>query len=410
MTDTDTRPPRTSWFVDLLFWIGVLCLWAPLALLFMIKAGGGGFNAFYGAVGVLEVGVFVMPAGLVLLIVYAVLARPWRRPFAEVWLFWGQCAALAIALLLVASVLLDDWSASRRQASTFESFERAAKHAKLIREALPTDDADIVAREYPACEGQCAEWHLAFDAMAYHAVRSLDVIFRGMDRTAYENKEFYHETPARLCRGGVSYDNQQSLAGWAGSLGDRAIVERLMPLWAPEEKQAALYGAAFGNQPDIMAVMLEHGASLDPGKLDGIESRDPLVLAVEAATRSGSTEALAWLGTHAGRPVPSDTGAWVEMENWINATPSSIWQGRLEPMLDGLSGVGAAKESFALRSAVQRGDAVLARVLIRRGFTLDADDNVADDLKLLLAGPADAVGRDDGRNVKFCDRASSKLE
>lgn len=410
MTDTDTHPPRTSWFVDLLFWIGALCLWAPLALLFMIKAGGGGLNAFYGAVGVLQVGVFTMPAGLVLLMVYAVFARPWRRPFAEVWLFWGQCAALAIALLWVGSVFADEWADSRRVAREREWIDRAVEHEKVIREAMPTDDASIVAREYAACGGYCPPWDLAFDAMANHAVRSLDVIFRGMDRTTYENLTFQREKSASLCRGGTSYRNDESLAGWAGSLGDRAIVERLMPLWGPEEKQAALYGAAFGDQPDIMALMLEHGASLDPGKLDGIESRDPLVLAVEAATRSGSTDALAWLGAHAGRPVPTDTGVWVEMENWINATPPSIWQGRLEPMLDALSGVGAARESFVLRSAVQRGDAVLARVLIRRGFTLDADDTAADELKLLLAGPADAVGEDDGRNVKFCNRASSKLD
>ncbi|KAF1008864.1 MAG: hypothetical protein GAK28_00496 [Luteibacter sp.] len=410
--DIDARPPRTSWFAGLLFWLGTLCILVPLVLLFAIKGQGGGYNALYGAVAVLQVGVFTMPVGLVLLIAYTVIDRPWRRPIGQVWLYWLQVAGLVVLMLAVGSELLGEWRHRRQVAQDAAWAERSVERIRLIEAALAKDDDATVAREYAVCNGYCPRWRLIFDAMANHASRSLDVLVKDLTPVTYENEGFYREQSATMCRDGVTYRNDASLAGWAGTLGDRAIVERLLPLWGAEEKQAALYGAAFGNQPDIMDLMLAHGATLAPPGADDVEPHDALSQAVEAATRAGATDALAWLAAHADRPVPADNYVWVELENWINASPPSRWRGNLEPLLDALLRLGVARQERPLIGAIQRSDAVLARALIRRGIKLDdpSDDPWAGQLKTLLAGPADAIGTDDGENVKPCERASSETE
>lgn len=111
MTDQDAIPvspyERRAGWAGLLFWLGTLCLWIPPLLLVVIGLGGGGMMAFYGAVSILDIGVIVTPLGLVMLIAYAVIGRPWRRPLGTVWIFWLELLVFILVLPVAVRFLTD---------------------------------------------------------------------------------------------------------------------------------------------------------------------------------------------------------------------------------------------------------------------------------------------------------------
>jgi hypothetical protein len=82
----------------LLLVASALCLGAALLLLWVLSSGQAGLAA----VAFLGLGIVVYGSGVILLIVYAVLDKPWMRPFRRAWFFWLQVLAIVIIGMSVA--------------------------------------------------------------------------------------------------------------------------------------------------------------------------------------------------------------------------------------------------------------------------------------------------------------------
>lgn len=83
----------------LLLAAATLCLGVTLLILWILSSGQAGL----GATVFLGLGVVVYPISLILLIVYAMLDKPWTRPFRHAWFFWLQVLAIVIIGMRVAA-------------------------------------------------------------------------------------------------------------------------------------------------------------------------------------------------------------------------------------------------------------------------------------------------------------------
>ena len=93
MTSKSVRP-----LPALLLTAAALCLGAALLLRWFLFGGHAGLAA----VAFLGLGMIVYPSGVILLIVYAVLDKPWTRPFRRAWFFWLQVLVIVVIGMSVA--------------------------------------------------------------------------------------------------------------------------------------------------------------------------------------------------------------------------------------------------------------------------------------------------------------------
>lgn len=399
-TTPEPMRPLPALLLALLLTAAALCLWVPVLFLLMIAMGPGDMAA----AAFLELGMVTCPIGVILLIVYAALGKPWKRPFQHTWFFWLQVLGVAVIGMGVGSSFLHDWQDQRRQANTQEEAERSMEPQRLMRAALSHDDDASFAKAYKLCGMYCPEGTWLDEAIAAHAPRIVGVLLDGMVKRVYDDRLGRAENMS-ICKRGASYEGYFSMAGKVGVSGDIAIIERFLPLWDQDDVQEAFNGAAFGNHVDAMRALVAHGADLhrpmdDDHPFDNVSS---------SAMRSGSVDALRWLGEQGVR-ISGEKGQheiWTVFDEWVEHSPSAVWTGQLEAMLDALAKLGtgpADDQSSSLRRAARVGDAVLAHVLLRHGAeakNIDDEDTQAA-LQSLLKGPPDQLGSDDGSRVQAC--------
>ncbi|QND44573.1 hypothetical protein HB780_01850 (plasmid) [Rhizobium lusitanum] len=390
----------------LLLTAAAICLFGPLLLLALVS-GQGGYSA---AVAVVELAMVACPMGAIMLIVYDVLDKPWKRPFPRSWFFWLQVLAIGMIGMSVASGFLEDWQRERQQAWDYEEEQRAKEPRGVMQAALSHDDDASFAKAYKICGKSCLRGEWLPKAIVAQAPRILGVLLEGATKRTYE-KEFLNTAYLMgICKEGAYYEGYFALPGRAGASGNMAVIERFLPQWDRDQVQEAFAGAAFGNHIDTMRALIAHGANPHQPMNENPPPQVAYDSVTSAAVRSGAIDALRWLGEQGVR-VGSDNEQdqiWTSFDEWIEHSPSAVWIGQLEAMLDALARLGAVpahnSHGGSLGRAAGAGDALLAHALLRHGAVVESidDDDLRAALQALLKRPPDQLGWDDGTRILLC--------
>ncbi|HWX66397.1 MAG TPA: hypothetical protein VNZ27_08240 [Rhodanobacter sp.] len=409
--ESETKTPKPmrplpALLLALLLTAATLCLWVPVLFLLVIAMGPGDMAA----VAFLELGVVTCPIGVILLIVYAALDKPWKHPFQRTWFFWLQVLAIVVIGLGVGSSFFHDWRAQRQQVAEWKEAERAKEPQGVMQAALFHDDDASFAKAYKICDISCPRGAWLPKAIAAHAPRIIGVLLKGVTRRTYEDDFLNRADHMGICKDGVYYENYFALPGRAGASGDMAIIEQFLPQWDRDQVQEAFVGAAFGNHVDTMRALIAHGANPH----QRMDEHPPAQVAVDsvrsAAMRSGAVDALRWLdeqGVRDGSDYEQDL-IWESFDEWIKHSPRAVWTEQLETMLDALAKLGAvpahSSHGGSLGRAADDGDALLAHALLRRGALVESvdDDYSRAKLQALLKGAPDQLGSDDGTHILSC--------
>jgi hypothetical protein len=402
---TNSKPMHP--LLALLLAAATLCLWVPVLFLLVIAMGPGDMAA----VAFLQLGMITCPIGALLLIVYAALDKPWKRPFQRTWFFWLQVFGIVVIGMGFASTSFHDWQSQRHQAAEWKEAERAKEPQGIMQAALLHDDDASFAKAYKICGISCPRGAWLPGAIAAHAPRIIGVLLQGLTRRTYKDEFLNRADHMGICKDGTYYEGYFALPGRAGASGDMAIIEQFLPQWDRDQVQEAFVGAAFGNHVDTMRALIAHGANPHQRIDDNPPEQVAVDSASSAAMRSGATDALRWLneqGVRVGSDHERDL-IWESFDSWIQHSPKAVWTGQLEAMLDTLAKLGTVpadrSHGRSLGRAADDGDALLAHALLRRGAvaeSIDNDDYSRGMLQALLKGPADQLGNDDGTHILSC--------
>lgn len=409
------KPPiQAGFLLNLALFAAALCLWGPLLCfaLLWIGRGQGGEGPFLLAVALFQISIYACPAGALVVALYAMVAKPWRRPASQVWFFWMQVLAVAVIGLAAAGFALDDWRDRRQHAAAQRSAEQAAEQERQMDIALRSDDVAQFGVHQQACGDACPRPLWVRKAVAAQAPRTLALLLQGVTRADYASGMSKAENDG-ICMDGAYYEGYLTLAALAGAKGNPAIIDQLLPLWDREQVQQAFDGAAMGNQVALMQRLMERGADPRRTRAEDAPPGEPVDDAMTFATSTGAADALSWLASHGARSTDETNLLWVTFVAWTNHSRPDVWTDRLDAMLDALDKLDvhpAHNQSEPLWLAVDAGNARLVHALLRRGARAEdvTDANRKTRLQSVLAGPADALGAADGRDAQSCERASGE--
>ena len=412
MESNQPRPATEAGFLlNLGLFAAAICLWGPLLLFALLLMSRGNASAYVFAIALFQIAPYACPAGALVVALYAAVVRPWRRPASRAWFFWMQVFAVAAIGFAAGVFALNHWQEQREEAARQVLINHAEEQERLMDAALLADEDAKFASHYQACgEDHCARLSWIRKAVAAQAPRILGLLLRGVTPGSGDANSMGKAEDGSICRDGVRYDAYFSLSNLAGASGDQAVINQLAPLWDDRQLQQAFDGAAMGNQVAAMQMLAMRGANpkamATPHKLeDGM----PVDYAITFAVRTGAADALNWLADH-GAQLQDDgekNGIWVLFDEWMRHTPPSVWNGKIEPILDALDRLGVHPThngSEPLWFAIDAQNVRLIHVLMRHGARIeDVNDPTRQaSVKSVLAGPDDAIGRDDGRDATLC--------
>ena len=401
--------PGVSWMLI----IAAFGLWVPLFLLAaMLFSGVGSYGAVL-AVGTLLV--LALKAGaisIVILLLYAILAKPWRGPGWERALFFWQIPAVVLVCLGGIEALpyyMEDLEHQTQLA------QRSKRYMNLF-DALSKDDASRFEQLLTACSKDCKGPWLD-SAVSYEAVQTAAVLLKKSASDGVTSDP----SQIRLRSGCVDqtrYDIPLSLAGLVALHNNPGMLAQFQPHWSRADIQQALHGAVAGNHVELMQTLVGLGA-------DPLEHTDrPEDSLVVAGIRAGAIDALTWLSEHGvrvhddgkwqdrGQAMDSEPlHAWHSVDQWIRNVSLKMSAQHLDALLDALQALGMdpapqTAEGFQpLNESVQphndglsitHPNGILAQALLRHGAHqefLDQDARRA--LQDTLAEPASTYAEDD---------------
>ncbi|MGN6087348.1 ankyrin repeat domain-containing protein [Trinickia sp.] len=389
--------------------LAALGLWLPLLLLAALLFSGSrdyGTAMAFGLIAVFSLKVGAI--AIVLLVLYAALAKPWRRPGRAATFFWLQIPAAILVCIGMAAMgpgYLDDVKREARQTRNDERFRQ-------LIDALTMDDVGRFSQLLLSCGRDCNGPWLE-DAVAYNAPRCVGFLLKDTTASGYKERQYSEPQDRSGCVNSALYNIPLSLAGFVGLHDNPAITNRFVPLWDRADLQQALHGAAAGDHVDLMKDLVARGA--DPHEQTRGHSNRGLIA---AALRGGAVDALRWLAANHVR-IRTDSDrmeAWHSLSMWISNTSLQVSAQRLDALLDAMKALGvdpAPPASATIQplkaSVVSMGpdNGILAAALIRHGAHPEyLPQDIRDALKNTISRPASIYAVDDGTLKRICERRS----
>lgn len=386
-----------------------LGLWLPLLLLAALLFSGSRDYGTAMAGGLIAI--FSLKVGavaIVLLVLYAGIAKPWRRPGRAAHFFWLQIPSAILVCIGIAAAApgyLDDAKREAQQTRNDERFRQ-------LFDALAKDDVGRFSQLLIACGKDCdGPW--LDDAVAYNAPRCVGFLLRNVTAAGYRKPLYIDPGDRSGCDNGALYNIPLSFAGFVGLHDNPSITNQFFPLWNRADLQQALHGAAAGNHVDLMKNLVARGA--DPHEQTRGDSDRGLIA---AALRGGAVDALRWLAANRVRirTDPDRMEAWHSLSMWIGNTSPQVSAQRLDAMLDAMKALGAEPAPPAaaaiqpLKESVDSmgpADGILAAALIRHGAHPEyLPQDVRDALKDAVSRPASTYAADDDTLKRICERRS----
>lgn len=376
--------------------LSVLGLWASALVTVMIfmSRGGGDYGTAM-AMGLLLLACMVVAGGALLLFgLYTVFARPWRLAAgAERKLFSVHAWLAGIVLLVVggsaASFYLADLKSERNL--------KRGEHQNRIVEAITKDDTQDFEHALKLCGDLCADDTWVEEAVDLRAPRVLAWQLSKLDKTRYQ-RLYTERSDKHGCQGGSLFDISMPVSGLAGLRYQPETIQALQPFWTADDLYAALWGAAAGDHPEGMQVLIKAGA--DPLRPPASAKEGSLIL---AAAGRGAEHVLTWLATQGYRiDSASQRELWIALIEWGNHTAAETYRGRMDSVLGSLITMGASitpasPENDPLRLALQKSDSILAKALVRRGASDAAwspEDRKAFDELVALSEEEEGMSQD----------------
>jgi len=382
-----------------------LGLWLPLLLVTALLIGGAGGYGAAMAFGVVAVfSLKVGAAAIILLVAYAAMAKPWRRPGRATNFFWLQVPAAILVCIGIAAVLPDYLADAKREAREIQTDDR---FRELVG-ALEKDDVDRFSQLLTSCGKDCDGPWLE-NAVAYDAPRCVAFLLKNVTAAGYRKPPYTEPRDRSGCINDALYNIPLSLAGFVGLHDNPAITTQFLPLWNRADLQQALHGAAAGDHVDLMEDLVARGA--DPHEQT---PGDPYRGLIPAALRGGAVHALSWLATNHVRVRTDDdqVEAWHSLSMWIGNTSSQVSSQRLDAILDAMKPLGAdpaPPASAAIQPlnesvhSIGPADGILAAALIRHGAHPEyLSQDLRSVLNEALARPASTYAADDATLKRIC--------
>ncbi|MFC4763007.1 hypothetical protein [Dyella koreensis] len=343
-----------------------LGLWGSILVTALIFMGRGGGDYGTGmAMGLLLLACLAVAGGALLLFgLYTVGARPWRLAAgAERKAFVVHAWLAGVVLLVGGSSVARSYLEDLKSAHT----RKQAEHQYKIVEAITKDDTQDFASQVNLCGDLCAGDTWVEEAVDRRASGVLAWQLSSLNKAQYQHL-YTERSSKRGCQGGSMFDMSMPVSGLAGLRYQPEMIRALEPFWTADDLHAALWGAAAGDHPEGMQALIEAGA--DPSKPSSSAKEGSLIL---AAAARGAEHTLAWLATR-GYHIDAATqrDLWMVLIDWGNNTAAETYRGRMDNVLSSLIAMGASitpasPASDPLRLALEKGDSILAKALVRRG-------------------------------------------
>jgi hypothetical protein len=358
---------RTNLGLWTLFTLAMLGIWLPIMGLAILLLGRGNSlgDAYAFAFAIILFGI-IEALAILLFIVYAVLARPWKKPGKERWLFILHAWIAGIVLVVGGGFFGQIELGAYQQ----EQSVKQQDHWNRINESLRSDDPLAFENELKACGSQCNDPWIE-EAVDLRAPKSLALQLRSLDKAKYQ--ALYAKPSNKSgCQNAALFDMSLPLAGLAGMRYKPDVIKLLQPYWAQADLNAALWGATAGDHVAGMQALVDAGAdihSLDPAKP---QSGKDLVW---VATRRGAVGALKWLAQQGVRVDQSHAdgspGDLVKaLVDWSDQTSVAIYQTKVDELVETLAGMGAQLAPAGggpLRTVLEEQKVRLAKALIHHG-------------------------------------------
>lgn len=371
------KPPAGArTFSSVLLWISGIPLWglfaAALLAICSIPFGRDlAFVLFIGWMIFLDqastvVGVIVGVA----LLAYAAYCKPWRAP-SFAWGFWLQ-VLLAVLVLGLSVMFKHDMNRGNRvdpQQAAHE--QRIDDDNTNMTKALRTDDAVAFQHALADCAADCDRATWASEAVRKSAPRILAVTLEGVRRAS--EVRLGGSDPDTFCKGGIAYALPPDMALRVGFRNVPAITAQFLPLWGPEERTAALHGAAMSGSIALMNQLVALG--VDPLHPERDTHLDGLYASAAAGAATGSIDWLAKAGVtlHTAGDVDE---VWYRLAAWADANPPKVARRGAEAWLAESAKMradGAALQNriAPLERAVYVGNPVVVQMLLQHGYRIE---------------------------------------
>jgi len=383
--------------------IAAFGLWVPLFLVgAMLFSGVNSYGAALGFGALVELALKAGVIAIAILLLYALLAKPWRRPGWERTLFFLQTPAVVVVCFGMAQALpyyLEDLQYEEQQ-TQFDT------HLKNLIAALLSDDAARFPQLLTACGKDCKGPWLD-NAVVYEAAQTAGVLLKNPE-SDYLTADY---TGARSgCFNQTLYHIPLSRAGLVGLHNNPSMLAQFQPYWSRADIQQALHGAAAGNHVELMQALVEQGADLRE------RTDDPEASLVVAAIRGGAIDALNWLAQQGVRVhgEQDQLEAWHSVNMWIGNVSQQTSAQHIDALLDALQALGidpAPKTPEGIQPlkesvlSLAPANGILAEALLHHGAHREfLDRDALHALQATLARPASTYAADDAMVQRICGK------
>lgn len=384
-------PAATPRLPAVLLWVSGIPLWALLAAAVVCVSRVDrdlSVIVFMGALIFLsEVGIAVYAVVAVVLLAYAVSRKPWRAPrFA--WAFWLQVLLWVLAVALIATFKIDDYQRHHPDPREAARGQQINDDNARMTAALRTDDAVAFRQAFADCADDCDRATWVSEAIRKTAPRSLAVTLEGVRHASEVRLD--RSDPETFCKDGVAYVMPPDIALRVGFRNVPAITAQFLPLWGPDERSAALHGAAMSGAIALMNQLVALG--VDPQHLQGDSRFESLYASAAAGAAIASVGWLANAGVtlHTADEVDE---VWYQFAKWTYANPPEIARKGAEAWLVESAkmprdGTAAQNRIAPLERAVYVETPVLVQVLLQHGYRVA---NLAPEYRARFDSMQDAI-------------------
>ncbi|MGF6571219.1 hypothetical protein ABH945_003340 [Paraburkholderia sp. GAS333] len=394
-------------FASTLLFLSGVGLWGSAALgAGALLFGGTGFGAINQLTDLFTVAAPAAAGGVVLLVLYTLIQQPWRAGRGS--LAFALQVPFALFVLLIVGLFELDAHRSAAQTEREAAHQiRLAADTDTMNRAIAKDDVTAFAPAYAECDDSsiCGDSWVT-QAILLSTPRIAAVTLQGVTPATYS--QFDNHNIPKICRSGVLYNGQDSLAYLVGFRNSPAITALFAPLWGPADRDKAFLGAVTSGSTDLMDTLVTQG--VDPRAMQAkTPSDDPYA----SAAAGGAFKSIHWLES-AGVKVQTAASAqnmWTSFADWATRAPPELGAKGIDEWLAESSRIPYApgaklSPSDELTAAVQARSPALVAAMLQRGYSVK--DLAAGDQASLKSAQPLAMLKNQWDRGRYCDEGDWK--